>query len=91
MMNWYGTGMGGWGYLLMIVNTLLFWGLIVAGVVVLVRFLGRTGRADSGHASPPGPQQPGPERILAERFARGEIDEEEYQRRLGILRGAPPT
>ena len=28
MMNWYGTGMGGWGYLLMIVNTVLFWGLI---------------------------------------------------------------
>jgi putative membrane protein len=27
-----------------------------------------------------------PEQILAERFARGEIDVEEYDRRLGVLR-----
>ncbi len=87
MMNWYGTGMGGWGYLLMIVNTVLFWGLIVGGIVVLVRYLGRAGRQGAG-----GPAQPAiPEQILAERFARGDIDEEEYQRRLGILRGAPPA
>ncbi|MED7827284.1 SHOCT domain-containing protein [Streptomyces chiangmaiensis] len=31
-----------------------------------------------------------PERVLAERFARGEIDEEEYRRRLGVLREEPP-
>ena len=31
---------------------------------------------------------PAPERLLAERFARGEIDEEEYRRRLAVLRGA---
>jgi putative membrane protein len=29
----------------------------------------------------------GPERTLAERYARGEIDEEEYRERLGVLRG----
>lgn len=28
----------------------------------------------------------GPDQILAERFARGEIDAEEYQRRLAVLR-----
>ncbi|MFI0716705.1 SHOCT domain-containing protein [Streptomyces inhibens] len=33
---------------------------------------------------------PTPEQILAERYARGEIDEEEYQRRLATLRGSPP-
>jgi putative membrane protein len=27
------------------------------------------------------------EKILKKRFARGEIDEEEYRRRLGILKG----
>ncbi|USA02076.1 SHOCT domain-containing protein [Streptomyces lydicamycinicus] len=33
---------------------------------------------------------PPAEQILAERYARGEIDEEEYRRRLVTLRGAPP-
>ena len=28
----------------------------------------------------------GPERMLAERYARGEIDEEEYRERLAVLR-----
>ncbi|WP_037972432.1 SHOCT domain-containing protein [Streptomyces sp. NRRL WC-3742] len=31
---------------------------------------------------------PAPEQVLAERFARGEIDEEEYRRRLDVLRSA---
>src|SRR6266702_1598947 len=30
----------------------------------------------------------GPERLLAARFARGEIDEEEYRQRLATLQGA---
>ncbi len=29
----------------------------------------------------------GAETVLAERYARGEIDEEEYRERLGVLRG----
>ena len=31
-----------------------------------------------------------PERVLASRFASGEIDEAEYSRRLSILRLGPP-
>ena len=31
-----------------------------------------------------------PEKILADRFAKGEIDEAEYSRRLAILRYGPP-
>lgn len=31
-----------------------------------------------------------PERVLAARFARGEIDEKEYSRRLSVLRLGPP-
>ncbi|MFJ9695945.1 SHOCT domain-containing protein [Kitasatospora sp. NPDC101183] len=34
------------------------------------------------------PHGPTPEQLLAERFARGEIDEEEYRRRLATLRSA---
>ena len=77
-MMYYGNGMGGWGYLLMTVNALLFWGLIVGGIVVLVRYLGRSGRPGARSTA---------ETILADRFARGEIDAEEYRRGLGVLRG----
>jgi len=77
-MMYYGHGMGGWGYLLMMVNALLYGGLIVGGIVVLVRYLDRSAR--------PGARSPA-ETILADRFARGEIDAEEYRRGLGVLRG----
>ena len=31
-----------------------------------------------------------PEKVLADRFAKGEIDEADYSRRLAILRYGPP-
>ena len=76
----YGNGMGGWVMVLMTVTSLLFWGLVIAGVVLLVRNLGR-----GGQATPPSGHRQVPEQILAERFARGEMNEEEYQRRLQVL------
>jgi putative membrane protein len=76
-MMYYGPGIGAWGYLLMTANMLLFWVLIVAGIVVLVRYFGRPGSTGSSS-----------ETILAERFARGEIDEEEYRSRLRTLHGS---
>ncbi len=42
MMYW-GNGMGGWGMALMTVTNFLLWALVIAGVVVLVRYLGRVG------------------------------------------------
>jgi putative membrane protein len=83
MMYW-GNGVGAWGMVLMTVSTLLFWGLVVAGVVALVRYT--SGNASQGGATP---EAASPRRILAERFARGEIDEEEYMGRLQVLNGAP--
>ncbi|MGW5723401.1 SHOCT domain-containing protein [Amycolatopsis sp. NPDC003865] len=83
MMFWYGNGMGGWGYVLMTVGMVLFWGLVIFGVVALVRVLGRTPQ----HPTVPPGGPAGPEQILADRYARGEIDEDEYHRRLGTLRG----
>jgi putative membrane protein len=88
MMYW-GNGMGGWGMVLMAVSTVLFWGLVIAGIVMLVRYTGRSA-PEGGSAS----DAATPQRILAERFARGEIDEDEYTRRLQVLgggaRGRPP-
>ena len=83
MMYW-GNGMGGWGMVLMSVSGLLFWGLIIAGVVWLVRPAGRAGQPGPAAGGAPAPQQ-----VLADRFARGEIDEDEYTRRLQVLRAAP--
>ena len=83
-MMWFGDHMSGWGYALMGVGTLLFWGVIIAGIVVLVRYLSR-GDAQGGARAADRP--PTAEQVLAERFARGEIDEEEYRRRLDTLRG----
>jgi putative membrane protein len=81
MMWWYGNGMGGWGYALMMVSNVLFWSLIIFGVVAVVRYLARGDRAAGPRLTP--------EQLLAERFARGEIDEEEYHQRLTTLRHGP--
>jgi putative membrane protein len=81
MMWWYGNGMDGWGYTLMTVSVLLFWGLVVYGVIALVRHAGRQDRSMGA--------RPTPEQVLAERFAHGQIDEQEYRQRLDVLRGGP--
>ncbi len=85
MMFWYGNGMNAWGYVLMTVSTLLFWALVIAGIVALFRYLGRTQQTTTP------PARVTPEQLLAERFARGEIDGDEYRRRLDTLRsnGSP--
>ena len=57
--------------------------LVALLVVLIVRLLDRT---PSPPASAPS-ARPGPDEILAARFARGEIDDAEYHRRLDALRG----
>jgi putative membrane protein len=83
MMYW-GTGMGGWGTAMMAVSGLLFWGLIIAGIVAAVRYTGRG--ADRGAEPAASPTRaPTPQQVLADRFARGEIDEQEYRQRAQVL------
>lgn len=70
---------GAWGaseWLSMSLMMLLFWGLVVALVVWLVR---------SARASTTGTAADRPEDVLADRFARGEIDDEEFRRRRELL------
>lgn len=85
-MMYYGTGMNGWGMALMGLSGLLFWGLVIAGIVLAVRYTVRTGPHDvpAGHA-------PTPQQTLADRFARGDIDEEQYTRNLKVLDAAAPA
>lgn len=85
MMYW-GNGMGGWGMALMGISGLLFWGLIIAGIVLMVRTTGHGTQTATAATQAPTPQQ-----VLADRFARGEIDGEEYALRLQVLSGAGST
>lgn len=84
MMFWYGNGMNGWGYGLMAVSMVLFWGLLLYGAVAMVRYLAREDRFAPA-------ARPTPEQVLAERFAHGAIDEREYRQRLETLRGGSPA
>jgi putative membrane protein len=82
MMWWTDNHMSGWGWGAMTIGLVLFWGLLILGGVLLARALNRPSGARSG------PGSHSPEQVLAHRFARGEIDEDEYHRRLAALSSA---
>ena len=73
MMPGYGGGMGGFGWLAMSLGWLVFLALTVAVMWLLLR---ASAPKDSG----------GAKQILDQRYARGEIDDQEYQQRLRTLR-----
>ena len=71
---------GGWGHMAFGgVMMVVFWGGVILIVVCLSRGLGGLGQRD-GSSSRQAPLE-----ILQERFARGEIDEKEYEERRRIL------
>ncbi|MFG3496969.1 SHOCT domain-containing protein [Streptomyces sp. NPDC047928] len=89
MMVWYDHGMNGWGWFAMSAGMVLFWALIVMAAVLLFRALNRSPHEQTPSADRSRPAGPTPEEILGDRLARGEIDEEEYRRRLSALRAGP--
>jgi putative membrane protein len=77
--DWYmGPGMmGGWGMgwsggIFMLV----FWVLVIVGLIFLIRLLIQTTKGNSGISSG---SSPGAFEILKERYARGEIDKQEFE------------
>ncbi len=90
-MMWY------WG--LGILTTAIFWGLIIWAIAALWGWARRGRQGPAGQRNAAGPRGGGvgpwggpdprrdddPERTLARRFAAGEIDEDEYHRRLEAL------
>ncbi|MFI1536732.1 SHOCT domain-containing protein [Streptomyces anandii] len=89
-MMWYDGGWGWGGWIVMAVFMVLFWAVLIFALIALVRYL-----AGTRHPWQPGPPPPSgegggqdrrAENVLAERFARGEIDEDEFKRRLALLR-----
>jgi putative membrane protein len=88
MWNGLGWGVSGVGWVVMGVSMLLFWGLIIAGIVALIRVINRPSSPPSAPTTPPWQGEvSSARRILDERYARGEIDEQEYQRRRAQLEG----
>ena len=81
--GWMGNG-GGWGWGGLVMYSVLAAVLVAVVVVVAfaIRNLVRGGRQYEGASSAP----PGREDTSAHRFARGEIDEDEYRRRVALLR-----
>ncbi|MBI2706655.1 MAG: SHOCT domain-containing protein [Actinobacteria bacterium] len=72
MMYWYGDW--NWAaWLTMTLTMVVFWGAVIWLAIALFRQV-------------PGERGHRPEDTLADRFARGEIDEDEYQRRRDTLR-----
>jgi putative membrane protein len=71
MMGW-GDGYGwmGFGWIFMLV----FWGVVIAGVIALARWL----LQGTGSRDAPGKK---PLEILQERYARGEIERDEYEQK----------
>jgi putative membrane protein len=83
-MMWYdGDGWGWAGWIAMSVGMVAFWALVITAVVLAIRYLTSTRGSAAGS---PGPGQTRAEDVLAERFARGEIDEDDYRQRLSALR-----
>ena len=89
-----GPGFGVWGGIVGLVVMVAFWSVIVWAVAALLR---------SGKSCVPGcgsyrmhrtywgeQDREDPEQILARRYASGEIDEDEFHRRLDHLRSRDP-
>ncbi|MFD6491151.1 SHOCT domain-containing protein [Streptomyces sp. NPDC060188] len=83
--NWDG-GPGPW-----ILFFPLIWAAVVIGVVTVLRRTARRGRRGPWRAvggfgpGDPRPTGDSPVAVLGRRFASGEIDEDEYWRRLSVL------
>jgi putative membrane protein len=73
--------MGDWGagwWVVMVLMMVVFWGLVIAGVVWLVRYLAR---GAGNHRGPSAVE------LLDQRLARGGVSIEEYRERRRVLTG----
>ncbi len=76
-MHWsWNDSWSGWNWALMMIGMVAFWGLVTWAIVAVVRSPNRSQRSGSDSA----------EQILAGRLAAGEIEGDEYQHRLDVLR-----
>lgn len=79
-MMWWNDNMGWNGWIVMMLTMGLFWSLVVFAVIAIFR------RDGDAQTSTQQPGEPSPLQMLDERFARGEIDVDEYHARQDVLR-----
>jgi putative membrane protein len=85
MGNWGGVGWWGMGFGVLFM--ILFWVLIVLGILALIRWQIRESQASRDRNGQALPRDRTPLDIVQERYARGEIDRDEYEQKkrdLGI-------
>lgn len=80
MMYGYDNGMSGWGYILMTAALLVIISMVVAAALVLIRS-GATAR----RPAPDAMRRRDAERIIEQRFALGEVDQDEFRSRMDVL------
>lgn len=76
-MGWYG-GFGWASWLVMAFMMVGFWALLIVGGLAVARSVRRDDHSSAGRADA--------RQLLDERFARGEIDEDDYTKRRELLR-----
>jgi putative membrane protein len=82
MMMWHGDWGPGWAWGWFGLMHILWWVLVILGILALIRWSSRRGL----QGVPP-PEQDRAIAILRERYARGEIDKTEFEERKRDLGG----
>lgn len=77
--GWMWHGWGGW--LLMTVVMVVIWAAVITAIVVAVRYL-----LGGEHRPRTAGSLRSPQDVLADRYARGEIDDDEFRQRIAVLR-----
>ncbi len=85
MMGWNNGDWGAGQWVAMSLMMLIFWVAVIALGVWLVRSTRRTPRTSESATFERVTETDGAQRLLAERFARGEIDEPEFTERRAAL------
>jgi len=82
--GWFGPGMMGWGWWGMgWIFMIIFWGLIIVGLIFLIRWLAGLSRARAPYEK----THDSALEILKQRYAKGEIDREEFDQKKRDLTG----
>jgi putative membrane protein len=76
-MMWWNGDWSGWAWFAMSVSTLVFWALVGVAIWAVVR---------SVSSPSPRPTTPSAEEMLRQRYATGDLDDDEFARRLEMLR-----
>ncbi len=87
MMGWGNQGYGMWGFGGMIMM-IFFWAIIIIGAILIIRyFTAGHGGTGAGQGVGATTRERDPLEILRERYAKGEIDSQEFEERKRTLEG----